>query len=239
MVDALGRHIIEIEASDVDALVETLKPRLGAALEMAIRSCSVMRTKTSARSRAAGGVDRTSEGAAHSAPEPERRVPLGQLRGKCPDDCPTDLRRTRARGGEDVSPAHAPAVGNGASTDLAVRDRSRLRRRAGARQRTRLPAVPGTRRARHDGAVRRHAGGADHRVRQGIRRDAHADRRAVRALLDHPREDPVGRAGRNSPGAAAARRPGGPRLPEPQDELRAARPRHSDDGAVVCRASAF
>ena len=32
MVDALGRHIIEIEASDPSALIESLKPRLGPAL---------------------------------------------------------------------------------------------------------------------------------------------------------------------------------------------------------------
>ena len=33
MVDALGRHIIEIEAMDADALAEMLKPRLGPALK--------------------------------------------------------------------------------------------------------------------------------------------------------------------------------------------------------------
>jgi len=33
MVDALGRHIIEIEASDPSALIESLKPRLGPALK--------------------------------------------------------------------------------------------------------------------------------------------------------------------------------------------------------------
>src|SRR5690242_15277029 len=33
MVDALGRHIIEIEAVDADALAELLKPRLGPALK--------------------------------------------------------------------------------------------------------------------------------------------------------------------------------------------------------------
>jgi len=33
MVDALGRHIIEIEASDLSPLIESLKPRLGPALK--------------------------------------------------------------------------------------------------------------------------------------------------------------------------------------------------------------
>jgi len=32
LVDALGRHIVEIEADDLDVLTSTLKPRLGSAL---------------------------------------------------------------------------------------------------------------------------------------------------------------------------------------------------------------
>ena len=39
----------------------------------------------------------------------------------------------------------------------------------GAQRDSRLPAVPRARRAGHDDTVRRHAGGADHGVRQGIR----------------------------------------------------------------------